>query len=235
MRRLLWLSFIPFFLWSCEDKMDEHYEVPGWVKGSAWELLSDESMDGQFSMFLEAAERAGYYEIMNGRGLMTVMAPDNNAFTAYLSEHNYSTVKDIPARELKELIGFHLLYYSYNKGSMENFRPEGEGAYDEGTEILDPGLYYKFRTRSSGEPTREVDPLTGKSVTVYHLERFVPVFSHYFFSSKKIDAKKNYEAFYPNSTWTGNDGFNVSEASVKEYGLIANNGYIIQSTKFWNL
>lgn len=33
---------------------------------------------------------------------------------------------------------------------MENFRPEGEGAYDEGTEILDPGLYYKFRTRSSG-------------------------------------------------------------------------------------
>ena len=64
---------------------------------------------------------------------------------------------------------------------MENFRPEGEGAYDEGTEILDPGLYYKFRTRSSGEPTREVDPLTGKSVTVYHLERFVTVFSHYFF------------------------------------------------------
>lgn len=226
MRRLLWLSFIPFFLWSCEDKMDEHYEVPGWVKGSAWELLSDESMDGQFSMFLEAAERAGYYEIMNGRGLMTVMAPDNNAFTTYLSEHNYSTVQDIPARELKELIGFHLLYYSYNKGSMENFRPEGEGAYDEGTEILDPGLYYKFRTRSSGEPTRETDPLTGKSVTVYHLERFVPVFSHYFFSSKKIDAKKNYEAFYPNSTWTGYDGFNVSEASVKEYSLIANNGYI---------
>lgn len=43
MRRLLWLSFIPFFLWSCEDKMDEHYEVPGWVKGSAWELLSDEA------------------------------------------------------------------------------------------------------------------------------------------------------------------------------------------------
>lgn len=90
--------FYSIFLWSCEDKMDEHYEVPGWVKGSAWELLSDESMDGQFSMFLEAAERAGYYEIMNGRGLMTVMAPDNNAFTAYLSEHNYSTVQDVPCQ-----------------------------------------------------------------------------------------------------------------------------------------
>ncbi len=42
----------------------------------------------------------------------------------------------------------------------------------------------------------------------------------------KLDAKSNYEAFYPNSTWTGDNGFNVSNASVKEYGIIANNGYI---------
>lgn len=231
MRRLLWLSFIPFFLWSCKDKMDDHYEVPGWVKGSVWELLADGSMEGQYSMFLEAADLAGYRGIMNGRSIMTVMAPDNNAFTAYLSDHGYGSVKDIPVKVLKELIGFHLLYYSYNKGNMENFRPEGEGAYDEGTEILDPGMYYKFRTRSYGEPTKEIDPITGKTVTVYHLERFIPVFSHYFFSSKQIDAKKNYEYFYPQSTWTGEAGFNVSEASVNDYALIANNGYVYTINK----
>ncbi len=231
MRGLHWLFFIPFFLWSCQDKMDEHYEVPEWIKGSAWELLSDESMGGKYSMFLEAAERAGYQSIMQGRGLMTVMAPDNDAFTTYLKEHGYSAVKDIPVADLKELVGFHLLYYAYNKSGLENFRPEGEGAYDEGAEILDPGMYYKFRTRSNAAPTKEVEPQTGKTVTVYHLERFVPVFSHYFFSSKKIDAKKNYEAFYPNSTWTGDDGFNVSEATVNEYGLIAKNGYVYTINK----
>lgn len=32
--------------------------------------------------------------------------------------------------------------------------------------------------------------------------------------------------FYPNSTWTGDNGFNVSNASVKEYQIITNNGYI---------
>lgn len=61
---------------------------------------------------------------------------------------------------------------------------------------------------------------------VYHLERYLPVFSYRYFQTKGIDAKSNYEAFYPNSTWTGENGFNVSNASVKEYGIIANNGYI---------
>ena len=54
----------------------------------------------------------------------------------------------------------------------------------------------------------------------------MPVFSHHIFASKGIDAKKNYEFFYPNSTWTGDNGFNVSNASVKEYQIITNNGYI---------
>ena len=67
MRRLLWLSFIPFFLWSCEDKMDEHYEVPGWVKGSAWELLSDESMDGNFPYYL-------YYKSNKVGGIRLVLS-----------------------------------------------------------------------------------------------------------------------------------------------------------------
>lgn len=86
-------------------------------------------------------------------------------------------------------------------------------------------MYYKHRTRSSDAPTVETTP-TGASVMVYHLERYLPIFSYRYFQTKGIDAKNNYEAFYPNSTWTGDDGFNVSNASVKEYGIIANNGYI---------
>ena len=47
---LLLLLLSPFFL-SCEDKMDEHYEKPEWLKGTAWEVLSNE-YGGKFSMFL---------------------------------------------------------------------------------------------------------------------------------------------------------------------------------------
>lgn len=36
---LLCILFMPFFISSCTDKIDEHYEEPEWLKGSAWEVL----------------------------------------------------------------------------------------------------------------------------------------------------------------------------------------------------
>lgn len=226
---LLLLLLSPFFL-SCEDKMDEHYEKPEWLKGTAWEVLSNE-YGGKFSMFLEAAELSGFKPILDGKSVATVMAPDNDAFAAYLEEHGYVSVKDIPTDDLKKLIGYHLIYYSYSKSDLENFRPEDSATSkddddDDELGVLQPGMYYKFRTHSTSPITKEVDPSTNNTVTVYHLERFLPVFSHHIFASKGIDAKKNYEFFYPNSTWTGDNGFNVSNASVKEYQIITNNGYI---------
>lgn len=227
-RHWLLLLFLSFFFLSCEDKMDEHYEKPGWLKGTAWEVISSDEYGGKYSMFMEAAELSGFRPILDGKSVVTAMVPDNDAFTAYLQEQGYASVKDVPTDDLKKLIGFHLVYYSYNKRELENFRPEesGMGNDDEAVGVLQPGLYYKFRTHSTSPATQVVDPQTGNTLTTYHLERFLPVFSHYMFSSKGIDPQKNYTYFYPNSTWTGGDGFNVSSASVKDYGIVANNGYV---------
>lgn len=225
LRKVLYALCFPFLLAGCEDKMDEHYEIPGWVAGSEWEVLSS-GEHGNFSIFLEGCDIAGYTNMLKGRSVMTVMAPDDEAFRAYLEEKGYASIKDMPVEEVKKLIGFHLVNYSYTKDMLENFRPEGSGVADDGTPQLDAGLYYKHRTRSQDEPTLEHNPSTGEDVLVYHRERFLPVFSSQFFATRKIDAKSNYEYFYPNSTWTGDTGFNVSNASVKEYGIIANNGYI---------
>ena len=140
--------------------------------------------DNNYSYFLKGVELTGFRPYLQGKGILTVMAPNDEAFKTYL-EKNYGTVDltTIPKEELSKLIGFHLLYYSYNKANMENFRPEGQGATNEGSEILDPGMYYKFRTRSSSTPTQKIDPNTQKEITVYHLERFIPVFSHNYFKS----------------------------------------------------
>lgn len=216
------LLLAAIFLFSCEDKMDEHYKVPGWLKGSAWEVLEN---DGNYTTFLKGVELAGYRPIMEGKGILTVMAPDDSVFETYLMANGYTDIEDLSVEELNKVIGFHLLYYSYNKEKLVNFRPEGDLATDENKEVK-AGLYYKFRTRSANKVTHEIDYANGKSVTVYHLDRFIPVFSYRFFDTKAIDAKYNYEYFYPNSTWTGESGFNVSNASVKEYGVIADNGYI---------
>lgn len=224
-RKLLWV-FCFFTLISCEDKMEKHYERPDWLRTSTWEVLERE---GSYSIFLEGVELAGFRPYLEGKGIATVMAPNDASFIAYLEEKGYSSIRDMPINEIKKLIGFHLLYYSYSKANMENFRPEGEGATDGGNVILDPGMYYKFRTRSSSPVTQHTDLTSSgseKTLMVYHLERFIPVFSHNFFSSKKIDAKRNYEFFYPGSVWTGDEGFNVSNASVTEYALMSNNGYV---------
>ena len=66
MRYLLLLLFLSSFLFSCENKMDEHYEKPGWLKGSAWDVLANE-YEGKYSIFLEAAELAGFRPVLDGK------------------------------------------------------------------------------------------------------------------------------------------------------------------------
>ena len=209
-------------LYSCENEMDKHYASPDWLKGSTWEVLEDR---GNYSTFLKGVELAGYQPILEGKSLVTVMAPNDEAFAAYLSKIGKSSIEDLTKTELQKLIGYHLMYYSYTQDQLVNFRPsEGDAATDEQKLVL-AGMYYKHRTRSYEAPTMATDT-SGNEITVYHNEALLPVFSYMLFNTKGIDAEYNYEYFYPNSNWTGQGGFNVSNASVDEYGVIANNGYL---------
>jgi len=202
--------------------MKEHYEAPTWLEGSAWQVLEER---GDYTIFLQGAELAGFKPIMEGKSLVTVMAPNDEALTNYLSENGKSSIEDFSAEELQELIGFHIMYYSYDKDKLVNFRPsQGDGA-PEDEKNFEAGLYYKHRTRSQEAPSMGTDT-SGNSIVVYHNEALLPVFSYRMFDTKNIDAKYNYEYFYSGSSWTGDDGFNVSNASVSEYEIIADNGYL---------
>jgi uncharacterized surface protein with fasciclin (FAS1) repeats len=209
---------------ACSD-MDEYFEEPGWIAGSVYEKLAD---DGQYSIFLRGVDKAGYGPILNGKSILTVMAPTDQAMTTYLQEqYGGQTIDQLSVDEVKKLIGFHVLYYAFDKQKLTDFRPsEGDGAKEEEINLKnDRGLYYKFRTYSKDAPTKEND-----TAVVYHLERYMPVFSHMMFSTKNagkgIDAKTNYEYFYPQTGWNGDGGFQVANANVTEYASIAKNGYI---------
>lgn len=221
---------------SCSDNMS-YFDTPSWLRGSIYEILQE---DGQYSIFLQGAERAGFTPILNGKSILTVMAPTDAEMAKYLQE-NYGTtnIAQVPVEEVRKLIGFHILYYSFDKDKLVNFRPaEGDGATEE-EQLVNAGLYFKFRTKSQDPVTveqalyvngatnaeTETDEPTLQDVNVYHLERYVPVYSWQMFRTKTIDAKKNYEYFYP-GMWRGDGGFNVSNAAVDEYNVIAKNGYI---------
>jgi uncharacterized surface protein with fasciclin (FAS1) repeats len=215
------------FLVSCQKEMDKYYETPGWLKGNAWETLESE---GKFSIFLAGVEKAGYKDLVNGKGIVTVIAPSDSAFQAYLTAKGYNSINEVPEEELTKIISFHLVYYSYDKAKFANFQPSAAGSE---IDPLEKGLYYKHRTKSRSE-IEYVPDVTNNNVLmrVFHKERFLPVFSYEIFNSKGINAKANYEFFYPNSSWTGgNDGFNISEASVQKYALVTDNGYVYEINK----
>lgn len=222
---------------SCSD-MDEYFETPGWIAGSIYEKLQE---DGNYSQFLKGAEMSGYVPILNGKAILTVMAPDDASMGKYLQErYGVQSIEQLPSDEVKKLIGFHILYYSYDKEKLVNFRPsEGDGATDE-QKLVKAGLYYKFRTRSQDavEPgkmlvtTANADGTvdsTYQDVYVYHPDRFLPVFSYQMFRSKGIDAQKNYTYFFPETGWTGDGAFQVANANVIDVDNkdnTAKNGYI---------
>jgi len=222
---LRWLLLLlPLVAMSCDDKLADYYKEPDWLKGSIYEVLQDR---GDYTIFLKGIDLAGFKPMVNGKSILTVMAPNDEAFTTYL-EATYgtgATIEALTQPELKKLIGFHLLYYAFDREKLINFRPnEGDAATDEERDI-NAGLFYKHRTKSQDGITLELDT-AGNWVNVYHLERFLPVFSYRMFQTKQIAADYNYEYFYPGTPWDGEAGFNVSNAKVDEYSVLSDNGYV---------
>lgn len=204
----------------CKEEFEEHYERPAWLKGNAWKVLEEK---GKYTTFLKAVERAGFKGLVGGKGVITVIAPDDEAFKRYFEEHGGS-VEGLPLTTLKKLIGYHLVYYSFDKEKFANYIPDGSDAEMPANVA---GTYYKHRTKSRDTLTAMVDNIEGGVKTVFHKERFLPVFSGHLFESKAIDPSYSYEYFYPSSTWTGQGGgFNISNASVTEYAIPTDNGYV---------
>ena len=220
--KLLAMGFLafPLFLTSCDDDdltKDDHYKVPSWLKGSAYEILKGE---GNYTTFLEGVDLAGYTPIVNGKSILTVMAPDDDDFKIYLDKKGYTSISDMYAvepSEVTKLIGFHLMYYAFDWSKLVNFRPlEGDDATEQESNA-NAGAYFKHRTKSSDPISIEHDPAQDIDINVYHFERFLPVFSNRLFETKELNAQYNYEYFYSNTKVSAgricNATFNVVNAT----------------------
>ncbi|WP_257669692.1 fasciclin domain-containing protein [Parapedobacter tibetensis] len=218
---LIWACLIFSVFCQCQKQpWEEHYERPEWLRGNAWEVLEAR---GNFEIFLEAAERAGYKNVLTGKVIATVMAPNDQAMQQYFQAHDIASVEGMPIAQLRKLIGFHLVYYAYDRAKFSNYQPQGV----DNAIPANAGLHYKHRTRSQDTVSVWRDPVSQLNRTVYHKERFLPVISSTLFSTKGIDAKRNYEYFYPQSTWNaGASEFHISDAYVEEYAIATDNGYV---------
>ena len=128
-RKTIGVLLFSSLLSSCSD-LDDYYDAPSWMGGSIYQELQDE---GNYSIFLKGVQLSGWEAVMNGKSIVTVMAPNYEAMTAYLQENYHTTdISQVEIGELKKLIGYHILYYAFDKDKLINFRPiKGDGATED--------------------------------------------------------------------------------------------------------
>ena len=103
----------------CKDIYDQDkYKRPEWLAGK---LFSQLSVIESLSTFTRCVEISGYDTILDRTGSFTIFAPDNAAFTAWLSEHpEYAgSVENIPLNELRELVKIHIIQDAWTRDQFQ--------------------------------------------------------------------------------------------------------------------
>ena len=198
---------------ACEKEFDEYYKVPDDLIGTILDVLEE---DGNYSQFIRAVELVEFDDVLAKTGNFTVFAPDDNAFTSFLTESGYGSLEDIPLEELEGIVYYHIIFWAYSKFML---------LY--GLNIQDEKIDYS--TLNFKRPTRYTPPMTveydtiGRRYQVYHETKYIPVYSSEYFSELELDASANYTFLYPGTSF---NGFHVDRAEITEYDVPAQNGWI---------
>ena len=216
------------FLMQCDDT-DKYYDRPEWLEQPIYEVLKQE---GRFDLYLQCVDKTEYDKVLQGAGLSTVFAPNDEAFSAYLSEKGYASVDAIPEEELKDLVAYSIVYSKWTADHLSDYFVEGEyvtGAFKRQTNCY--ALPYQDAEYGNEWVFNEV--LSGgysvfQSNYEYRLAmnnyKYLPVFSAAYFNSlpEPLTAS-DYNAFFPNSQYTGK---NVQSGTIVKSDIAAENGMI---------
>lgn len=205
-------------VYSCSDEWKKKEEVTddGLRRGTTYEILEGR---GNFTIFLDAVNRVGYRDLLEGKGLSTLFVPDDAAFQAYFTKHHLQGLEDLKKEELEQLIGQHILKFAYRETELNNFQPQT------GMEDL-PGTNYRHLLVVR-PPIQEIyNEKVRRTMKVYNNPKYLPVFTTNLFHSLGIKAAENYNYFYPDSPWNTEKGIAAANAQVVESQIPSDNGYI---------
>ena len=225
--RLLTLSLaiaVPLMVQSCAEKLQSYMgdTRPANSLGSIRDLLEEK---GGYTQFLKGVELTGFDRLVSGGGLITVLAPDDEAFGKFLQDrYGVSDVADAPLEDMKVIIPYHIIQFAYKPIDFLAFTMKDAQSEKE----LGDGSCYKYKTYSKAAPYDHFDPVRKRHVNVYNREKFLPVFSTRLFKSRGVaDPEAEYRRFFPNVGWQGaDDKLYAGDAAVLETGIPSDNGYL---------
>lgn len=213
---ILFLSF-----WGCRNEMDSYYERPKYLRGNAYAYLQEK---GNYTYFLQALEMTNYSDALDGRGLYSVFAPDDEAFKRYLAKKGKSSLQEMDKDSLKLLVSYHLIEFSFNRQDFLAFSKTASAEEP----IVGDGSCYKFETLAQEGISLTKNPITEDEKKVYHQKKFLPVLSTRLFDTQgSTDYAGDYKMFFPDIQWQGDqDHLYVANAAVLESGIPLDNGYM---------
>lgn len=102
---LLWSMalFLCLSGWGCDGSEESRIIEPDHT------VLQVVNQHSAVSLFSTALKQAGLSDILKNQNIsFTVFAPQNQAFDAYLQARGYTSLQEVPAAELNQLIGYHI-------------------------------------------------------------------------------------------------------------------------------
>lgn len=233
-------ALLPFvfllLLFSCREELDK-YQRPAWLAGKVYTQVLDQS---ELTTFAKCIELTGYDKILDVSGSYTVFAPSNEAFQKYFAENpNYSSVDDIPVRELERIVKYHIVQNPWSKIQLRtldiygwidtldinNNEPKG---FKRETLLLEKNTKYGVSSMKVGTRNKPiiVDTLTTSWHRIVSTDsrKYVPVFYQEYFDI--YDLKPSDYEFYFNRTFEGGDNIYYAGAKIISDEIPAENGFV---------
>jgi uncharacterized surface protein with fasciclin (FAS1) repeats len=102
------------FTIGCSKGYKDYFDEDNTKGGFIYDRLQANS---EFSSFTKALERANIVPFLSQGGLYTVFAPNNEAFTKFLTANGYSSIDAVPLDKLYNILSYHIvsnMWYYYD-------------------------------------------------------------------------------------------------------------------------
>ena len=235
------LLFCSFFLFSGCEKESDYYDKPDWLGAPLYEVLQNE---GRFTHYLSCLERTLYAGMLKSGGYVTVMAPNDEAFEAYLSETGYPSIDAIPQEIVDKIVSYSLLQsYWRSENLSDYFQGQVNEKYIRGAGPKKQTHYFETIYE---DPDYDNQWVIDQNVSAFDYVlgvkgvpdnyKYLPVFMRSYFSQSGLEAS-DYREFFPHTPFvagqtsaTGELG-NVFDAAILKPNMTAKNGIAHEISK----
>lgn len=196
----------------CNNDKEEYFAEPDWLEPPIYNVLQQE---GRFTKYLQCLDSTLYASVLKGAGLYTVFAPNDEAFTAYMTSRGYTSVANIPYSEIEKIVAYSICYSTFTLDSIGV-----QGGFKYKTQ------YYALPYKDPEFNNEWVVDQTMENVwtTSFNNYKFIPAFTNTFFSSFNPPlSASDYNVFFPDVTFSGK---NIQSGEILKADMRAENGII---------